>query len=167
MISGTPATEFERVSTCEQNQFENGDLDFDGTGYRQDWPNGSHRFPQSFRYLGPFTNGHPYPRIQFETDLAASENLCNVGTGAGCKAPPTGSAGFYPFWSLTTKQKLPGVTGRGACLWNFGNVIRHVTVRPLGKDAQYGAADTARYGGTMISKVLPNPTLAKGCKQVT
>lgn len=167
MISGTPATEFERVSTCQQNQFENGDLDFDGTGYRKDWPNGSRRFPQSFRYLGPFTNGHPYAQIQFETDIAASENLCNVGTGAGCKAPPIGSAGFYPFWSLTTKQKLPGVTGRGACLWNFGNVIRHVTVRRFGKDAQYGVADTARYGGTIISKVLPNPTLAKGCKRVT
>ncbi len=131
MISGTPAKEFERVSTCEQNQFENGDLDFDGTGYRKDWPNGSRRFPQSFRYLGPFTNGHPYPQIQFETDVAASENLCNVGTGAGCKAPPTGSAGFYPFWSLTSKQKLKGVTGRGACLWNFGNIIRHVTVAQL------------------------------------
>ena len=167
MISGTPATEFERVSTCEQNQFENGDLDFDGTGYRKDWPNGSKRFPQSFRYLGPFTNGHPYAQIQFETDVAASENLCNVGTGAGCKAPPIGSAGFYPFWSLTTRQKLPGVTGRGACLWNFGNVIRHVTVRRLGKDAQYGVADTARYGGTIISKVQPNPTLAKGCRRVT
>jgi len=81
--------------------------------------------------------------------------------------PPIGSKGFYPFWSLTTKQKLPGVTGRGACLWNFGNVNRHVTVRSFGKDAQYGRADIARYGGTIISKVLPNPTLAKGCKQVT
>ena len=110
---------------------------------------------------GPFTNGHAYPQIQFETDVAASENLCNVGTGAGCKAPPIGSAGFYPFWSLTTKQKLPGVTGRGACLWNFGNVIQGVTTHDFGKDAQYGARTPRGTAGRSISKVLPNPTLAK------
>jgi hypothetical protein len=105
-------------------------------------------------------------QIQFETDVAGSENLCDVSTGARCKAPPIGSAGFYPFWSLTSKQNLKGVAGRGTCLWNFGNVIRHVTVRSFGKDAQYGRSDTARYGGTIISKVLPNPALAKDCKHV-
>jgi len=35
------------------------------------------------------------PQIQFETDVAASENLCNVDTGAGCAAPPIG-AKVYP-----------------------------------------------------------------------
>ena len=163
-ISGQPAKEYERVSTCEQDQFENGDLDFDGTGYRKDWPNGSGRFPQTFRYLGPFTNGRPYPQIQFESNVAASENLCNVGTGAGCKAPPTGGAGFYPFWTLTSKQKLAGVSGRGVCLWNFGNVIAGVTTHNFGKDAEYGTPNTARFGGTIISKVLPNPALGNGCK---
>ena len=163
-ISGQPGKEYERVSTCDQNQFENGDLDFDGTGYRKDWPNGSGRFPQTFRYLGPFTNGHAYPQIQFESNVAASENLCNVGTGAGCKAPPTGGAGFYPFWTLTSRQQLKGVSGRGVCLWNFGNNIAGVTTRNFGRDAEYGVPDTARYGGTIISKVLANPALGKGCK---
>ncbi len=164
MISGHPGKEFERVSTCGQNQFENGDLDFDGTAYHKDWPNGHPRYPQTFRYLGPFTNGHAYAQIQFETDIAGSEALCNVVTGAGCKAPPIGSAGFYPFWSLTNKQILKGVAGRGVCLWNFGNNIAHVTVRNFGRDAQYGRSDVARYGGTLASKVLPNPALGKGCK---
>jgi hypothetical protein len=166
-ISGHPGKEFERVATCDQNQFENGDLDFDGTSYHKDWPNGSGRFPQTFRYLGPFTNGHAYAQIQFETDVAASENLCNLTTGAGCKAPPIGSAGFYPFWSLTNKQTLNGIAGRGTCLWNFGNNIAGVTRHSFGRDAQYGAADTARYGGTLASKVMPNPALAKDCKPVT
>ncbi len=160
-ISGHPGKEYERVSTCDQNQFENGDLDFDGTGYRKDWPNGSGRFPQTFRYLGPFTNGHAYPQIQFETDIAGSENLCNVATGVGCKAPPIGSAGFYPFWSLTNKQQLKGVSGRGVCVWNFGNDIAGVTTHNFGGDAEYGVPDTARYGGT-IDKRRPWPTRRRG-----
>ncbi len=166
-ISGQPGKEFERVATCVQNQFENGDLDFDGTAYRKDWPNGSARFPQTFRYLGPFTNGHAYAQIQFESNVAASENLCDIGTGTGCTAPPTGGAGFYPFWTLTNRQKLKGVTGRGACIWNFGNVIAGVTTRKFGRDAEYGTPDVARFGGTLTSKVLNNPALAKDCKPVT
>ena len=167
MISGQPGMEYNRVSLCGQNQFENGDLDFDGAGYHKDWPNGSRRHPQTFRYLGPFTNGQAYAQIQFETDVAASENLCNVSTGARCTAPPIGSAGFYPFWSLTNRQKLKGVTGRGACLWNFGNDIAGVTIRDFGGDAEYGTADIARFGGTLTSKVMRNPALGKRCKPVT
>ena len=93
-----------------------------------------------------------------------SESLCNVGTGTGCKAPPTGGAGFYPFWTLTSKQKLKGVSGRGVCLWNFGNVIAGVTTHNFGRDAEYGTPDIARYGGTIVSKVLSNPALGKDCK---
>jgi hypothetical protein len=82
-------------------------------------------------------------------------------------APPAGGAGFYPFWTLTTRQKLNGVTGRGACLWNFGDVIAGVTTRSFGRDAEYGTPDTARFGGTLTSKVLPNPALAADCRPVT
>ena len=64
MISGKPAKESFRLNFCYQNQFENGDLDFDGISYHADWPNGSSNFPQSFRYWGPFTNGHTYPQVQ-------------------------------------------------------------------------------------------------------
>jgi hypothetical protein len=47
---------------------------------------------------GPFdSSGNPYPTIQLETNVGASEILCNVSTGAGCTEPPTGAA-FYPFW---------------------------------------------------------------------
>ena len=56
---------------------------------------------------------------------------------------------------------LPGIAGRGTCLWNFGNNIAGVTTHNFGRDAQYGTADTARYGGTLASKVMPNPALAK------
>jgi hypothetical protein len=152
---------------CLQNQFENGDLDYDGTAYHADWPNGSKNFPESFRYWGPFTSGHSYPQVQYEIDAPASEQLCNISTGTDCVVPPVGAPGkFYPFWSLTNKQTLKGVTGHGACLWNFGNDIKGITTHDFGKFKQYGKPDLARFGGTTISKVEPNPALAKDCKPV-
>jgi hypothetical protein len=163
-INGHAAKEHWPVAGCIQTQFQNGDLDFEGNTYRADWPNGSSNFPQTFRYAGPLDgNGKPYPQVQFETDAGGSERLCNPTTGARCTAPPIG-AKFYPFWSLTKKQSLavPGVP-KGFCLWNFGNVIKGVTTNPLGRDKQYGAPNTARFGGTIISKVEPNPELSATC----
>jgi len=156
VIAGTPAKENSPVPYCNQEVFQNGDLDFDGTGYHADWPNGSRNFPTSISYAGPLTHGQPYPDIQFETNTAASEALCNVATGAGCTAPPQGAA-FYPFWSLTNQSRS------GACVWNFGNDIANVTTNDFGKAAQYGTPDVARFGGTLTSPVLANPSLAANC----
>src|SRR5260370_34963810 len=90
------------------------------------------------------------------------EQLCNISTGSDCVVPPVGATGkFYPFWSLTNKQTLTGVTGHGACLWNFGNDIKGITTHDFGKFKQYGTPDLARFGGTTISKALPNPALPK------
>jgi hypothetical protein len=166
-INGKSTKEFSRLNFCYQTQFENGDVDYDGTSYYPDWPNGSANFPQSFEYWGPFSNGKSYANVQYETNAPASEQLCNVSTGVGCVVPPIGAPGkFYPFWSLTNKLALKGVTGKGACLWEFGNDIKGVTTHDFGKDAQYGTPDLARFGGTTISKVLPNPALASSCKPV-
>jgi hypothetical protein len=143
------------ISGCQDNYFQNGDLDFDGSSYIRDWPNGSLSHPTSFAYIGPFSHGKSYPKIQFETDVAGSENNCNVTTGAGCAAPPEG-AKFYPFWTL-------GHGGRHSCVWNFGDVIRGRTVSDFGGDAQYGTPDVARYGGTLTSPVLANPQTRRWC----
>jgi hypothetical protein len=163
-VNGVAAQEFSRLNFCYQNQFENGDLDYDGTTYVADWPNGSSNFPQSFEYSGPTTNGNAYPSVQYESDGPASEQLCNIGTGANCVEPPVGAPGkFYPFWSITNKETLKGVTGAQPCLWNFGNDIKGITTNDFGKDKQYGKPDLARFGGTTISKVLPNPALKTTC----
>jgi hypothetical protein len=161
-INGTPVTEVSRVAECNQERTQNGDLDFEGQSYLPDWPNGSRNFPTTFQYIGPFTSGgHAYPQIQYETDAAGSEALCNVTTGAGCTAPPIG-AKFYPFWSLSPLSG--GMGGHSAgCVWNFGN-DQPTTVLDFGKDAQYGAPDVARYGGTLASAVLPNPQFTGRCK---
>jgi hypothetical protein len=160
-IDGTPMTESAPLNFCNQAAFQNGDLDFDGTSYVPDWPNGSKNFPTSFRYAGPFTNGRTYPNIQFETDVAASEALCNVATGTDCTAPPL-SAQFYPFWTLTNKQTIASSPQPG-CVWNFGNINPTVTTNDLGKDAQYGTPDIARFGGTLTSAVMANPEFTKNC----
>jgi hypothetical protein len=166
-VNGSPIKEFSRLNFCYQNEFQNGDLDYDGTGYHADWPNGSKNFPTSLEYWGPFSNGHTYAQVQYETDAPASEQLCDVSTGKDCVVPPIGAPGkFYPFWSLTNKETLKGVTGHGACLWNFGNTIKGITTNNFGGTKQYGKPDVARFGGTTISKVLPNPALAKPCKPV-
>ena len=164
-INGKAAKETARHAGCFQNQFENGDVDFDGNSYLRDWPDGSARHPQAFRYIGPFTGGgKSYAQIQYETDIAASEGLCNVSTGTGCTAKPAG-AQFYPFWSINGRQRMRGIfSARGVCVWNFGNDIAGITRHDFGKDMQYGTPDVARFGGTLTSKVLGNPTLARGCK---
>ena len=94
------------VAGCQDNYFQNGDLDFDGTSYQPDWPNGQSNHPTSFEYIGPFSNGKAYPQVQIETDILASEGFCNVSTGLGCTVPPVG-ADFYPFWTLGTATSSP------------------------------------------------------------
>ncbi len=143
------------IAGCQDNFFQNGDLDFDGSSYIKDWPDGSPNHPTSFAYVGPFSHGRSYPNIQFETDIAGSEANCNVTTGAGCTARPAG-AKFYAFWSLGRSHQL-------GCVWNFGNVIPGRTVSDFGRDAQYGTPDIARYGGTLTSPVLANPQTRRSC----
>jgi len=159
-INGHPVRENSPVNLCEAARFQNGDLDFDGLPYQKtSWPDGSPNVPTSIRYAGPFDQaGNPYPSIQFETDIAGSEFLCNVFTGSNCDAPPL-SAKFYPFWTLTNKvgQGIGHLFPTHACIWNFGNVIPGVTTRAFGRDAQYGTPDIAVYGGTIISAVQNNP----------
>ncbi|MBO0744800.1 MAG: hypothetical protein J2P43_07265 [Candidatus Dormibacteraeota bacterium] len=147
------------IAGCQDNIFQNGDLDFDGMSYQANWPDGSPLHPTSFQYLGPFDGrGQLYPQVQFETDVGGSEADCNTRTGAGCTALPA-AADFYPFWTI-------GRTG-GACIWNFGNTIPGVTVQNFGGDAQYGTPDVARFGGTLTSPVLPNPEFNAQCGPVS
>src|SRR6266516_3546769 len=82
-IDGVPATESSDANQCFDNRFQNGDLDFDGLSYQASaWPNGTRNHPTAFEYAGPFqAGGKPYPQIQFETNVGASEILCNVSTG--------------------------------------------------------------------------------------
>ncbi len=122
-IDGVPATESSDANQCFDNRYQNGDLDFDGLSYQASaWPNGTRNHPTAFEYAGPFqASGKPYQQIQFETNVGASEILCDTATGNGCTVPPQGSK-FYPFWSLSL-HPAPFGADRTGCAWNFGNVL--------------------------------------------
>ena len=158
-VNGTPQQVSWPIAGCQDNYFQNGDLDFDGSPYVHDWPDGSPNHPTTFSYIGPFSNGRSYPQIQFETDIAGSENDCNIATGTGCTVPPLGPGNqpvFYPFWSVGHSPFL-------GCAWNFGDIIPGRTVKSFGGDAEYGTPDVARYGGTLTSAVLANPLARSFC----
>ncbi|HEY7145441.1 MAG TPA: hypothetical protein VH637_14455, partial [Streptosporangiaceae bacterium] len=164
-INGTPTKETAPLAACLDNEFQNGDLDFDGTSYQSfTWPDGTKNHPTPFQYVGPFdATGKPYPQIQFESNAPASESLCDVSTGTNCDVKPLGSA-FYPFWSLNNSARLAGThVPRGACTWNFGSVIPGLTTQSFGGDAEYGVPDVARFGGTNTSPVMANPAVTGSC----
>jgi hypothetical protein len=139
-----------------------GDIDFDGTSYLRDWPDGSRNNATPVligsvlkKSFGPasFVPGkgyvNTYPTMQFETTVSASEAGCQP-SGAGCVVPPTGAA-FYPFYTQVKQD--------GDCMFSFGDVIRNRTVNDFGQDAQYGGPNLPWFFGQNSSGELPTPCL--------
>jgi hypothetical protein len=127
-----------------------GDLDYDGSGYRADWPNSvsAKTFPSPFLQEQPTTvSGAAYPSIQFMTDASATEfnTDCNLHSGSGCVLPPKGPGHFYPYW---TKANVGG-----RCVWEFGNMRNGQT---FGGVAQYGTVHPGTVGA-FVGPVQPNP----------
>jgi hypothetical protein len=124
-----------------------GDLDFDGTSYRADWPSSvrPNRHPTPFEQLTPSSRGQDYGKVQFVTDLSPSESSCNLTTGSGCAMPPPGPGHFYPFW---TRARVDG-----ACVWEFGNMRNGNT---FGGDRQWGRVGP-RTMGAFTSRIRPTP----------
>ncbi len=148
------------------NFAQGGDIDFDGSSYVADWPNGRHNNPTPVKFgsishngFGPLSapNGsndytHGFATYQIETDVGASESTC-MPSGDGCTVPPTG-AEFYPFFAQS---------GVGAsCRFTFGNDIQGSTVNDFGRDQQYGTPYLAWFFGTNSSGVQPNPCTPHG-----
>ncbi len=94
--------------------------------------------------------GARYSKIQFETDLPASEvSTCGPNTPAGCTVPPKGPGHFYPYY---TQAKVGGL-----CVWEFGNMRNG---NRFGGDKQY--AHLVPHGFfkgqfDFASAPLPNP----------
>jgi hypothetical protein len=89
----------------------------------------------------------PYDRMQFETDVPASDAGCTP-SGAGCVVPP-GAAAFYPFYSTTSM--------RGRCAFLFGNDVPGLTANDFGRDAEWGTPNLAWFFGTLSSGIRSNP----------
>jgi hypothetical protein len=121
-----------QVDNCQDNVFQNGDLDFDGTPYWKEWPTGLNPtlYPGSFLEQFPTSNGRQYSQFFFQTDVALSESTCTPSTLSGCTVPPKGPGGFYPYW---TQDQFGDV-----CALEFGNVSSGPGAITYGQDEQYG-----------------------------
>jgi hypothetical protein len=127
-----------------------GDLDFDGTSYRTDWPTSTtpDRFPGAFAQAQPTSDGHAYPQLQFVTDVSASEQNCNLVSGEHCTVPPDGPGHFYPYFTEARDS-----TGGLGCTWQFGNVQSGDT---FGGESQYGSV-TPTTIGAFAGNIINNP----------
>jgi hypothetical protein len=136
------------VSGCWIGFFAVGDLDYDGTSYRANWPNSTAptTFPSTFLQQQPSSNGHAYAQAQFETDAAATESTCGPATLSGCAVPPPGAPGnFYPYWTQATVGSQ--------CVWEFGQMANG---NAFGGDAQYDGP-SAYFFGTLAGPIIANP----------
>lgn len=151
------------------------DVDFDGTSYLFDWADGTSNNATSLAIssvngggIGPLSisadeDSHdynqPFPIVQFETDVSASEASCTP-NGVGCTAPPAGAA-FYPFYSLSTGNWNGSGDGGQNCSLVFGN-FTGFGYNNFGGDAQYGAPNLYWFfgqnsGGPTSNPCMPNP----------
>ena len=123
---------------------------FDGTSYQRDWPNGhASLHPTAGLFSSPLTGpryGVNYPQAAFETDtprVETSVGMCNQTTGTGCTIVPptddTGSAAFYPFFSVTSQDRP------GGCRWFLGDAVPRLTARDFGGIFQYGSLLPQQY----------------------
>jgi hypothetical protein len=135
--TSTPPDE---MTGCQDNVFQNGDLDFDGTPYWTEWPTATtpNKYPSSFVEQFPTTSGRQYPQYFFQTDVALSESTCAGPASSGCTVPPQGPGNFYPYWST--------VHAGSSCTLEFGNVSAARFLTNNGKDAQYGQDQFATLG---------------------
>lgn len=138
------------------NFAQGGDIDFDGTSYLADWPDGTENNAPSAAIRGPLSaanNGQytrPYRKVQFETEVGASESTC-MPDGSGCTVPPQGAA-FYPYYSV--------VENEGSCAFEFGNLSGE-GINNFGGDAQYGSPKLEWFFGLSSGGVRSNPCIPR------
>jgi hypothetical protein len=160
------------------------DIDFDGTSYLLDWPDGTRNHATSVAIssvtgggIGPLSMSddthkydQPFPIIQLETDVSASEATCQP-NGVGCVVPPEG-AQFYPFYAVAKNEEGDqggngndqsqgngNDQGQGSCKLVFGN-FTGPGINNFGGDAQYGPSNLYWFfgqnsGGPQVNPCIP------------
>jgi hypothetical protein len=135
----------DEATGCLDDLYESGDLGHDGTPYWTEWPvsaSPTSLYPSSFVESLPGTTdaatGKPatYSRLYFQTDTALAEPSCTAADPGGCRVPPSGPGGFFPYWSE--------VGAHGSCSLEFGDVSSGAD--DFGRDAQYGGVQFATLG---------------------
>jgi hypothetical protein len=152
------------------NLAEGGDIDFDGTSYLADWPDGTRHNATSFAIrsvrgggVGPLSKSddgggyvQPFPIMQIETDVSASEQSCQP-NGVGCDVPPQG-AKFYPYYSFTGNGDYSFASSNGDCSILFGNNRGH-GINDFGGAKQYGAPNLSWFFGQNTNGPQANPCI--------
>jgi hypothetical protein len=142
------------------------DLDFDGTSYQADWPDGTMNRATSVAIrsargggIGPLswsdsenTYTRPFPIVHIESTVSDSEASCQP-DGVGCTVPPQ-HARFYPFYAL--QQQGDDVS---SCALLFGN-FSGPGIDNFGKDAQFGPANLPWFFGQNSSGPRANPCIS-------
>jgi hypothetical protein len=152
------------------NFAKGGDIDFDGTSYLTDWPDGTRHNATSLAIgsvkgggVGPLSNTgdgggyvQPFPIMQIETDVSASEGSCQS-NGVGCVVPPK-RAKFYPYFSFTgSNENSPGWSN-GNCSIQFGNNSGY-GINTFGGSTQYGAPNLSWFYGQNTNGPQANPCI--------
>src|SRR5262249_43405244 len=115
-----------------------GDVDFDGSSYRTDWPDSTtpDSFPSTFLQEQPTTNGSTYQNLQFETDAPASESTCSPAALQNCVVTgPNFPGAFYPYFTHASVG--------GDCVWEFGQMANG---NAYGGAAQYAGPSSYFFG---------------------
>jgi hypothetical protein len=143
------------------------DVDFDGTSYVADWPDGTSNHATSVAMrsirgngIGPLSwsaedgeYNQPFPIVQIESTVADSEASCQP-DGVGCVVPPK-PARFYPFYAL-----LQNGDDTSSCALVFGD-FSGADVSNFGRDQQYGPANLPWFFGQNSSGPMANPCVPK------
>ena len=127
-----------------------GDLDYDGTSYRANWPDSTragtipHAVParaadhtgRSQVFPDPVRHRHQRDRVQHGLRPADRVRLRHA---------PKGPGHFYPYFTQANVN--------GDCVWEFGNMRNG---NDFGAEAQYG---TVRPGtlGAFVGPIMQNP----------
>ncbi len=94
------------ITGCQDNFFQNGDLDFDGTPYWTEWPTGLRPtiYPVQLPRTVPDHGGQAVPAVLLP-DRHRAERVALLCTpeqthpGPAAPVPPQGPGGFYPYWT--------------------------------------------------------------------
>jgi hypothetical protein len=133
---------------------QGGDVDFDGTSYLLDWPDGTRNNATSLAVRGPLSVSNdgeytrPYRQVQFETEVGASETTC-MPDGSGCVVPPVGAV-FYPYYSVSHRGE--------ECSLMVGN-LSGPGLDNFGGDAQYGTPNLPWFFALISSGPVRNPCI--------
>jgi hypothetical protein len=159
------------------NLAQGGDLDFDGTSYRVDWPDGTLNNATSLAIrsvagggIGPLSRSdeggysEPFPIIHLQTNVAASEQNCQP-KGVDCVVPPMG-ARFYPFYAVANADDAIAKADSGdsgdanTCALLFGN-FTGPAINNFGRDKQYGTANLSWFFGQNSNGPRANPCIPR------